>query len=116
MTMTATLFWFRQDLRLADHPALQAAIARGEPVIPIFLWCPDEEGEWAPGAAARWWLHQSLDRLARDLERLGSQLVIRQGKDSLAALRKLITETGATAVYWSRRYEPLVIARDRHIK
>lgn len=114
--MTATLFWFRQDLRLADHPALQAAIARGEPVIPIFLWCPDEEGEWAPGAAARWWLHQSLDRLARDLERLGSQLVIRQGKDSLAALRKLITETGATAVYWSRRYEPLVIARDRHIK
>jgi deoxyribodipyrimidine photo-lyase len=116
MTMTATLFWFRQDLRLADHPALQAAIARGEPVIPIFLWCPDEEGEWAPGAAARWWLHQSLGRLARDLERLGSQLVIRQGKDSLAALRKLITETGATAVYWSRRYEPLVIARDRHIK
>jgi len=114
--MTATLFWFRQDLRLADHPALQAAIARGEPVIPIFLWCPDEEGEWAPGAAARWWLHQSLGRLARDLERLGSQLVIRQGKDSLAALRKLITETGATAVYWSRRYEPLVIARDRHIK
>ena len=114
--MTATLVWFRQDLRLTDHPTLQAAIARSEPVIPVFLWCPDEEGEWVPGAAARWWLHQSLGTLARDLERLGSQLVIRQGNNSLAALRKLVTETGATAVYWSRRYEPLVITRDRHIK
>jgi deoxyribodipyrimidine photo-lyase len=32
-----TLLWLRQDLRLADHPALVAAIERGAPVIPVFL-------------------------------------------------------------------------------
>ena len=44
-----TLLWLRLDLRLADHAALQAAIERGGPIIPVFIWAPDEEGEWAPG-------------------------------------------------------------------
>jgi deoxyribodipyrimidine photo-lyase len=30
--MTIQLVWFRNDLRLADHAALIAAAARGEPV------------------------------------------------------------------------------------
>ncbi len=55
-----TLVWFRQDLRLADNPALQAAVKRGEPIIPVYLWAPEDEGDWPPGAASRWWLHQSL--------------------------------------------------------
>jgi len=114
--MSATIVWFRQDLRLADHPALSAAVARGKPVIPVFLWTPEEEGEWAPGAASRWWLHQSLTALSKDLAKAGSPLVIRRSPGSLAALRQLLKETGADAVYWSRRYEPLVIERDRHIK
>ena len=45
----AVLLWFRQDLRLTDNPALQAALARGGPVIPVFIHAPDEEAEWAPG-------------------------------------------------------------------
>ena len=122
--MSATLLWLRQDLRLADHPALQAAIARGAPVIPVFIWAPDEEAPWAPGAASRWWLHHSLTALQRDLEARGSRLVIRAvgadgtaGADStLEVLRALLRETGATAVHWSRRYEPAVVARDRIIK
>lgn len=116
---TPTLLWLRLDLRLADHPALCAAIARGGPVIPIFLWSPHEEGEWAPGAASNWWLHRSLQVLQASLERAGSRLVIRRvpvGGSSLEALQTLLRETGATAVYWSRRYEPLVTARDRIIK
>ena len=122
--MSATLLWLRQDLRLADHPALQAAIVRGAPVIPVFIWAPDEEAPWAPGAASRWWLHHSLTALQRDLEARGSRLVIRAvgadgtaGADStLEVLRALLRETGATAVHWSRRYEPAVVARDRIIK
>jgi deoxyribodipyrimidine photo-lyase len=31
-------------------------------------------------------------------------------------LRKLVQESGAGAVYWSRRYEPAVIARDAEVK
>jgi deoxyribodipyrimidine photo-lyase len=114
-----TLIWLRLDLRLEDHPALQAALARGEPVIPVFIWAPHEEAPWEPGAASRWWLHQSLASLQAALGRCGSRLVLRSlapGESSLAALRSLIRETGATAVHWSRRYEPAVIARDRTIK
>ena len=115
--MTApTLIWFRQDLRLSDHAALTAAIERGAPVIPVFIWAPTEEGEWAPGAASRWWLHQSLTALDESLVKLGSRLIIRCASNTEAELHRLIKETGATAVYWSRRYEPKVIARDQSIK
>ena len=46
-----TLLWFRQDLRLTDNQALLAAVGHGGPVIPVFIWAPEEEGEWPPGAA-----------------------------------------------------------------
>jgi deoxyribodipyrimidine photolyase len=42
-------------------------------------------------------------------------LVIRRGP-TLAALRQLISETGADSVYWTRLYEPAVIERDRTLK
>lgn len=115
--MTApTLIWFRQDLRLSDHAALTAAIERAAPVIPVFIWAPTEEGEWAPGAASRWWLHHSLTALDESLVKLGSRLIIRCASNTEAELHRLIKESGATAVYWSRRYEPKVIARDQSIK
>jgi hypothetical protein len=50
------IFWFRRDLRLADNPALLAALDAAEAVVPVYLWSPEDEVEWAPGAAARWWL------------------------------------------------------------
>jgi len=114
--MTTTLLWLRQDLRLADQPALQAAIERGGSIIPVFIWSPEEEGEWQHGAASRWWLHQSLGKLSAAIEKRGSKLILRRATDSLACLRELLAETGATAVYWGRRYEPLIIARDARIK
>jgi deoxyribodipyrimidine photo-lyase len=111
-----TLLWFRQDLRLADNPALRSAVAAGEPVIPVYVLAPEEEGSWAPGAASRWWLHHSLQRLANDLEQRGSRLILRAAPDSLGALLALAEETGATRVLWNRRYEPAIVARDRHVK
>ena len=61
--MRPTLVWFRLDLRLTDNPALSAAVRRGGPVIPVYIWAPEEEGAWPPGAASRWWLHHSLAAL-----------------------------------------------------
>jgi len=109
------LVWFRLDLRLADNPALTAAGKRGGPVIPVFIWAPEEEGDWQPGGASRWWLHQSLKALAADLESHGARLVLRHGP-TLDTLRALVRETGAHAVFWNRRYEPALIARDRAVK
>ena len=64
MCPTPTIVWFRHDLRLDDHPALHAAVASGGPIIPVYIWAPQEEGDWAPGDASCWWLRQSLASVA----------------------------------------------------
>ncbi len=109
------LVWFRLDLRLADNPALAAAAKSGKPVIPIYIHDPASEGSWAAGGASRWWLHQALLDLAKQLKKVGSRLVIRSG-DSLQELRRLIDESGADHVIWNRRHEPLMEQRDTVIK
>jgi deoxyribodipyrimidine photo-lyase len=112
----STLVWFRQDLRLADNPALCAAQNGNAPVIPVYIFAPREEGAWPPGAASRWWLHHSLARLGNALAQCGSRLLLRVSDDSLATLHGLAREVGATRVVWNRRYEPAIIARDQRIK
>lgn len=110
-----TLVWLRADLRLTDNPALRAAITRGGAIVPVFVWSPDEEGAWSPGGASKWWLHQSLTALDARLREAGSRLVIRRGA-ALDALRALAKETGAAAVMWNSRYEPVVMERDARVK
>jgi deoxyribodipyrimidine photo-lyase len=53
--------------------------------------------------------------LSHELERLNSKLIIRAGH-ALEVINSLIEETGAQAVFWNRRYEPLVMARDQSLK
>ncbi len=110
-----TLIWLRRDLRLTDQPALNAARERGGPVIPVFIHAPEEEAPWQPGAASRWWLHHSLQALDDDLRARGSRLTLRAGP-SLDTLRTLVRETGATAVYWNRLYDPAFVQRDPDIQ
>ena len=112
--METTLLWFRHDLRLDDNPALTAAADRGR-VVPVFIWAPEEESPWEPGAASCWWLHQSLKQLSHALENVGAPLVIRTGP-TLPALQELAKEISATHIAWNRRYEPAVIQRDVTIK
>jgi len=114
-SMSTALLLFRRDLRLADHPALAAACAAHERVLPVYLHAPHEEAPWQPGAASRWWLHHSLDALRQRLAAQDAALHIARG-DSLPTLRSLIAAGGATAVYWSRRYEPAAIAQDTALK
>ena len=110
-----SILWFRQDLRLADNPALAAALARGAPILPLYVLDEKTPGRWAPGGAGRWWLHHSLAALAADLEGLGRPLVLRRGPAE-RVLAELAAEVGAVAVFWNRCYEPFAIARDTRIK
>ena len=98
------IVWLRRDLRLADQPAFHAAAACG-PVIPVYVLDDVTPRHRAMGGASRWWLHHSLDSLARSLYRHKSRLVLRRG-DAVEVLAKLAEETGARAVHALRHYEP----------
>ncbi|WP_339947346.1 deoxyribodipyrimidine photo-lyase [uncultured Albimonas sp.] len=110
--ISPALLWLRRDLRLADNPALHAAIARGGPVIAVWILDPVAE---ATGAAHRWRMQGSLGSLAADLEAMGARLILRRG-EALEVLRKLVAQTGAGAVLWNRLYDPEARARDEAVK
>jgi len=103
--------WFRQDLRLADNPALVDACGRGE-IIPIYILDDENADSWKIGGASRWWLHHALEDLNRSLNQ-GLQLY--KGEAS-AILSVLAHQTGAEAIVWNRCYEPWRIVRDANIK
>jgi len=106
--VTATLVWFRQDLRLADHEALAWAAGRG-PIIPVFVL--DEHARHSPGAASRWWLHHSLARLQRSL----GALVLLRGSPAVV-LTDLARRTSADSVVWNRCYEPQARAAEQALQ
>ena len=107
-----TLWWVRRDLRLTDVPALDAAVARGGPVIPVFIL--DEVVE-THGAAPKWRLGLGVEAFAKALEGAGSRLILRRGS-ALEVLKEVIDDTGADAVYWSRLYDPASKDRDTGVK
>ncbi len=111
----ATILWLRTDLRIHDNPALHAAVNCGGSVIPLFVWSPEEEAPWAPGAASRWWLDKSLRALADSLAARGSRLIVRCGP-ALDALRSVALACDADAVFWNDRYEPAVLVRDAGVE
>lgn len=98
-----SIVWLRDDLRVADNPALRAAVDRKAPLVVVYV-LDDESEEIRPlGAASRWWLHHSLTALSADLEALGGTLTLRRGaaEDVVPAL---VDEVGAGATFWNRRY------------
>ncbi|MDH3532289.1 MAG: DNA photolyase family protein [Gammaproteobacteria bacterium] len=98
--MTPVLLWFRRNLRLRDNAALLAAVESGQPIIPVYV-CDALDA----GGASRWWLHHSLAMLESALAARGGRLVIRAGAPE-DVLTELARETGATGLFYSRRYEP----------
>ena len=63
--------------------------------VPVFIWAPEEEGQFQPGRCSRWWLENSLKALEADFKALGSSLIYRCAPESRTALLQLAQETGA---------------------
>ncbi len=105
-----TIVWFRRDLRLADNPALEAAVRAGGPVIPLYV-LDETLGLRAPGAASLWWLDKSLASLAASLAAIGSRLILRRGV-AADIVGEVATETGALGVVWNAIFDPGYPERD----
>lgn len=109
------IVWFRRDLRIADNPALNAAVESGSPTICIYIREEEAAGMRPLGGAARWWLHGSLETLNRNLIEHGADLVILTG-DATEILASLCVSLQPSAVFWNRRYDAAGIAVDTAAK
>ena len=101
MTERPCIVWFRDDLRLSDHPSLSAAVASGAPVIALYVFDETSPGPRPLGAASRWWLAQSLKSLRAQLHDKGCALVLRRGA-AVQIVPALARETNAAAVFWNK--------------
>lgn len=97
-----SLMWFRDDLRVADNPALVSAMDAG-PTIAVYLLDEQSPGIRPLGGAARWWLHHALEDLRKNLAMLGIELVLRRGA-AARQIPELMELAGASSLHWNRRY------------
>ncbi|MGY1842346.1 cryptochrome/photolyase family protein [Modestobacter sp. SYSU DS0875] len=107
--MPTALLWFRRDLRLADHPALLAALDAAGPggdVAPVFVF---DDRLWGPSGAPR--RRFLLDCLADLREQTGGALVFRSG-DPVRVLPALAAEVGASSVHVTADAGPYGRRRD----
>ena len=98
------ILWFRQDLRLADNPALVSAMEDGAAVLPVYV-LDEARQAWPIGGAGRWWLHHSLAALTTSLHQAGAPLVLRRG-DAASVIPALAEEIGAAEVHAGVAHEP----------
>jgi deoxyribodipyrimidine photo-lyase len=97
--------WFRRDLRVADHPALLAALDAADQVVPVFVVDRALLDGRPSGPNRRAFLHGALQALANELGSLGGRLLVLEG-DPVALLPRLAREFAADAVYCSREHTP----------
>ncbi|CAN7327805.1 cryptochrome/photolyase family protein [Aminobacter sp. LjRoot7] len=109
-----SLVWLRDDLRLADNPALNAAIAQGGSVAALYV-LEQSPGSRPLGGAASWWLYKSLASLERSLAAAGIELLVETGdpQEIVLVTSRLL---GVTSVFWNRRYAPAAREIDTAIK
>jgi deoxyribodipyrimidine photo-lyase len=109
--MKKAIYWFRQDLRLSDNPALSAAASDSE-ILPVYILDDVNAGEYFMGAASRSWLHHSLIALNKQLK---GKLKVYKG-DPTNILLEIAKNDSVDSIYWNRCYEPWQISRDKNIK
>ena len=97
-----SLVLLQQDLRLQDHPSLEAAFIKGDPTIILYIYDPKHPNL---GAASKWWLHYSLKALGDSLEKEGSSLYLEKGAYE-AVLKRLLSLYPIKQVYWNKSREP----------
>ncbi len=113
--MSTALLWFRRDLRLHDHPALQAARTGADRLICVF--CFDDGllgGRHASGPRTQFLL-ECLDELDAGLRARGSRLFVRRG-DPARELATVAGEAGATSLHLSADVGPFARRRQREVK
>jgi deoxyribodipyrimidine photo-lyase len=105
-----SIIWFRRDLRIGDHPALNSAIAAGDEVVPLFILDRQQIDE--AGSKLLAYMSNSLRALDQSL---GNRLHIIEG-DQVEVLRELIDLYNVTSVHISAEPERYGSERDARVE
>jgi deoxyribodipyrimidine photo-lyase len=106
----AALVWLRRDLRIADHPALTAALAASKAVLVVFVWDPTLI---AKRATLRMnFLSGCLASLDRDLRSASSGGLLQAYGRPDEVLPDLAQRVGAQVVYATGDFGPYGARRD----
>jgi deoxyribodipyrimidine photo-lyase len=108
------IHWFRADLRLADNTALHAACREAEVVVPVFIFDPLILEAPDTGAPIVGFMLECLRALEKDVQNAGARLIFRHGPPE-REMKSLLRETGATALFFNRDYEPMARKRDEAV-
>ena len=106
--------WFRRDLRVHDHPALTAAVADADVVVPVFVLDEVLLARHADAANRRWFMRESLVALRDELAGRGAALRVLHGRPA-EVIPRFAREAGARAVYVTRDVSPYGRSRDRAV-
>lgn len=113
--MSTAIVWFRNDLRLHDHPALTAALAHADTIIPLFILNDTLLSGPHASANRNQFLLQSLENLRSSFRAIGGELFIRSG-NARDVLLEVAKEHQATEVYCTKDYTPYSTKRDDEVK
>lgn len=109
------IFWFRRDLRLEDNVALYRALNSGFLVLPIFIFDTEILDNLENKKDARvLFIHQEITKLKRELEKLGSSLLVFNSTPK-KSYSEILQNFNVKAVFANRDYEPYAQKRDKEI-
>lgn len=114
--MTVIIYWFRNDLRLADNPAFVQACLKADQLLPVYVHDSKEQetvyGFERQGPHRQTFLRASIDDLKTQLQAQGSDLLELSGK-SAEVLLQLAKDTAAIAIYCEQIEAPEEIEQVR---
>jgi deoxyribodipyrimidine photo-lyase len=113
--MKTILVWYRNDLRIHDHPALSTAAHDAECTVPLFIFKDSLLRGPQSSANRNRFLLECLRDLQTSLQARGSDLVVRDG-DAAEVLLAVALASGATSVYYTADYTPGAIKRDKAVQ
>ncbi len=109
------LVWWREDLRLTDNPALDAAAKSGRPIVSVYVLDRESPGVRPMGEASSWWLHHSLVSLSQDLQQIGGGGVLVLRGRAREVIGEIVSALQVGEVFWNRRYAAAEHAVDEAI-
>jgi len=113
------LGWVRNDLRLADNPALTAACQSGEPVRACFVVTPQQWQEHDWSAARVRFVLEHANALARELADLGVPLTFLNAErfsDGSDALLQFCKDSDIADVHFNEEYGINERRRDKALR